>query len=191
MNKKFLTILLALAMLISMVPMAAMAAETCPQGCTYGTETCDGEIDHITCEHGFEIYSWACKHAKSDPEPEEDTCVSGTEHCDGETDTVVCEHGKVIASWPCKHKSEECDCFFGTEHCDGETDTVVCEHGKEIASWPCKHKDDSKEEEPNVTEPEETTAPVSTATATVNPNLDSVPKTGSSFLEWLYALIFG
>lgn len=154
------------------------------------------------CDHTYVYTSWTCNNdgthtAKCQCGEWEETVA-----CTFEPGSDVCKFCGYDRSKVEEPEEEVCDCGVGNGKyalpVDATHHNIYCQHDK-VVNGPlaCTFEDGvcvcgnkkAVETEPEVTEPE-VTEPTATTTY-VNPNLDVVPKTGSIFLNWLYALIFG
>lgn len=112
------------------------------------------------------------------------------------THDVICKDCGTTVTFgvACNHQTGTCAC--GSEKCnhmgnhwkyedngDG-THKVICKDCKDVVTVNAKCVWESGACACGSTKPTK-------KVITVDPNLDSVPKTGSFFLEWLYNLIFG
>lgn len=225
MNKKFLAMLMALAMIISMVPMAAMAAsDTCSKNNVSGNHgyTTGPHLDATCGKDGYtsQVCEWCSEELTRTIVPATGNhnwkVVFRTEtevkyHCDG------CNQDKTERiETVCKHEHQDTETVAATCGRDGVTKQICKDCGAVVREnvieatgdhhWEVEYKCDATETEDgwirytcdgcnqsytDIIPATGADNEVPEDTTPVNPYLDNVPRTGSFFLEWLYALIFG
>lgn len=151
------------------------------------------------CDHTYVYTNWTCNNdgthtAKCQCGKKEETVA-----CTFEPGSDICKFCGYDRSKVEEPEEEVCDCGIGNGEyalpVDATHHNIYCQHDK-VVNGPlaCTFEDGvcvcgNKKDVEN--EPATPTTPTTTTTTVVNPNLDVVPKTGSIFLNWLYALIFG
>ena len=185
MNRKFMAALLAMVMVIGMLPTSAMAhnvseqSEEPPHVHNYCNQTTLSEGTCTTpaqfwvycdCGDGFEV----------------EGAVNSEAHyagCPHEKEHVHKYEKTVLSEGTCITKSEywfACECGDAYKE-EGELNA----NGHLYSNGVCLLCNAAAPADPQ--EPVEEIAYATASTA----GLDNVPKTGSAFVEWLYALIFG
>lgn len=166
MRKRTLAMVMALMLLVCIIPVAAMAAETCEHGCASGTATSNGDGYHnIVCSHGVTIWTLPC-----------DT--------DRPNGACSCCGYKAPAQTPAEPEQPQqpedpvvCNCFYGYYYSnDDGTHSVICEHGNVVGGpWACTPDEDGVCTDCGYVMPVEETPDSKPTTG-----LDKVPKTGDN-----------
>lgn len=144
MKKRTLTLLMALLLLVSLVPMAAMADEVC--GCIVPTKavSIDGTHHQLVCEHGKKFGApIACDLSSG-------TCSASAEGCTNvKAADPECEHEYAYAPNGGTH-TKYC------RLCDTEWKNAVTENCTPGVDGKCIYCEGGKVSEPEETKPEET-----------------------------------
>lgn len=204
MKKRFLTMFLAILLVVSLVPMAAMAAglmdctECGEQVIVNFVHQADG-TDNVVCVNGHILYTgWVCQDAEGHA-PKCDHVLKNYEPTES-GHKLSCDCGEKTQEETCDFSNEGvckcgkiCTCNFGIGFVNNGngTHSTYCEHGKHIATTECTNFDENgacvacgytkttEPENPDKQNPNPEEKPEEKP-ATDSKGLDNVPKTGDN-----------